>query len=329
MPTRILVNVVILLLTNLIVMKQSYLFLFILGSILIFSCSKKDTGASQNPAKEMINVAYGNNPAQKMDLYFPEGYSSSTPVAFLIHGGGFIAGTKEDFTTQAKLFRDQGFVTVNLSHRLIDSEGLLSLPPKHMASQIKISDEVDDVHSAVLKYKSMADTLGSGTAQMYMAGHSAGATLSMLYVQGNYNKDGHIKASANWAGITDLSIPNDTLLKYLDPRYIELLYRATGKMPDHSNALYFMAISPYWVSYSGTAHPNISIFPERNIVFNSEGEVAFALQNTQNFHKMLKDKGVAEKLFVYKNEDHGFGTYPDSWKKLIAETAQFFKNSAK
>ena len=47
--------------------------------------------------------------------------------------------------------------------------------------------------------------------------------------------------------------------------------------------------------------------------------------NTQNFHTMLHNKGVTEKLSVYKNEDHGFGTYPDSWKKLIAETAAFFR----
>lgn len=310
-------------------MRQSYLLISLLVSTIIFSCSKNDAGTTQNPPKEMVNVSYGTNPLQKMDIYFPQGYKKTTPVVFMIHGGGFIAGTKEDFTPQAKLFRDQGFVTVNLSHRLIDSEGLLSLPPKHMASSVKISDEVDDVHSAVLKYKSMSDTLGSGTEQMFIAGHSAGATLSMLYGQGNYNKDGHIKASANWAGITDLSVPNDTLLKYLDPRYVELLYRATGQTPDASHALYFMAVSPYWVAYSGTAHPNISIFPERNVVFNSEGEVAFALQNTQNFHQMLKNKGVAEHLSIYKNEDHGFGTYPDSWKKLITETAQFFKASIK
>ena len=304
---------------------KNNLILFSLIAIFLFSCKDKNDGMVANKAKEVLNVSYGNDTLQKMDVYFPEGFTVETPVVFLIHGGGFIAGTKEDFSKQAQLFRDQQFIVVNLSHRLINSEGLLTLPPTHMGSNVKISDEVTDVNTAVQKYMQSAASWSSGTKKMYMAGHSAGATLSMLYVQGDYNKDGKIKASGNWAGLTDLSVPHDSLLAYLDPRYIELLYRATGQTPDKEHALYFMAISPYWVAYTGAGHPNISIFPERNIIFNSPGEAEFALMNTQNFHTMLHNKGVAEKLSVYKNEDHGFGTYPDSWKKLITETAEFFR----
>lgn len=293
---------------------------------MLISCAKENGQPNNNPAKEIMNVSYGNDPLQVMDIYLPAGFSSKTSVVFLIHGGGFIAGTKEDFTKQAKLFRAENFVVVNLSHRLIDSTGLLSVPPKHLVSKIKVSDEVADIHAAVLKYILMAPSWGTGSSKMYMAGHSAGATMSMLYVQGDYNNETKIKASANWAGLTDLSIPNNTLLRHLDPRYIELMYRTTGQMPNTSTALYFMAISPYWVSYKNGGRPNLSIFPERNIVFNSPGEVPYALLNTQNYHKMLYDKGVTEKLIVYKNEDHGFGTNPDSWEKLIAETALFFRN---
>ncbi|MEO9209569.1 MAG: alpha/beta hydrolase [Ginsengibacter sp.] len=298
----------------------------ILFALIFVSCSKDNIEPTINPAKEIKNLAYGNDPMQKMDVYFPVNYSSQTPVVFLIHGGGFIAGTKEDFNMQAQLFLDEGFVTVNLSHRLIDSTGLLSLPPQHLESIIKVKDEVDDVNSAVKKYQSMASTWGTGTSKMYMAGHSAGATLSMLYVQGDYNIDGHIKASGNWAGLTDLSIPNDTLLPHLDPRFVELLFRTTGQMPNSAHNLFFMAISPYWVAYKDGERPNISIFPERNIVFNYLGEVEWGLLNTHNFHQLLRDRGIKEKLSVYTDEDHGFGTYPGSWKKLIAETADFFRS---
>ncbi|MEO6868982.1 MAG: alpha/beta hydrolase [Ginsengibacter sp.] len=304
---------------------KNKLILFTLIAFLLFSCKDKNDGMVANKAKEVLNVAYGNDSLQKMDVYFPDGFNTETPVVFLIHGGGFIAGKKEDFKMQAQLFREQQFITVNLSHRLINSKGLLTLPPTHMASNVKISDEVSDINLAVQKYMQSAADWSSGTKRMYMAGHSAGATLSMLYVQGDYNKDDKIKASGNWAGLTDLSIPHDSLLPYLDPRYIELLYRSTGQTPDKAHALFFMAVSPYWVANNNKGHPNISIFPERNIIFNTEGEAEFALKNTQNFHDMLHNKGVTEKLSVYKNEDHGFGTYPDSWKKLIAETAAFFR----
>lgn len=297
--------------------------------VLLFTgACKKDNSpatAAPNPVKENRNVSYGNHPLQQMDVLFPEGYNKETPVVFIIHGGGFAAGVKEDFEMQAQLFRQQGFVVANLSHRLIDTTGLLSLPPVHLASDIKVTDELADVHAAVQRFISNASDWGVGTGKMYMAGHSAGAILSMLYVQGDYNVDGHIRASGNWAGITDLSIPHDSLLADIDPRWLELMYRATGATSSTANNLYLMAISPFWVAYNHAGHPNISIFPSHNGILGMPDEDAFQLQRTQDFHTLLQSKGAAERLSVYEGEDHGFGTKPDSWQKLIKETADFFK----
>ena len=284
-----------------------------------------DTPAAENPALDSLNISYGSHPFQKMDAYLPQGYNSNTPVVFVIHGGGFVAGLKEDFTTQAKIFRDRGFVVLNLSHRLIDTTGLLSLPPTRMNSDVRVVDEVADVHAAVEKYKSMAASLGTGTARMYMAGHSAGAILTLLYTQGDYNDDGRIRAGANWAGSTDLTIPHDSLLDDLDPRYRELFWRATGFEMKVANNLAYMAISPYWQAYNNAGNPTISIWPQNNVVSGVPGEVEYGLQNTQNFHSLLRSKGTAEKLSIYQGSDHGFGQPADAWNKLIKETADFFR----
>lgn len=296
--------------------------------LLFTGACKKDNNpapATPQPAKELRNVAYGPHLLQQMDVLFPEGYTRETPVVFLIHGGGFAAGVKEDFEMQAQLFRQEGFVVANLSHRLIDTTGLLSLPPTHQPSDIKVSDELADVHAAVEKFVAAADGWGLGAGKMYMAGHSAGAILSMLYVQGDYNVDGHIRASGNWAGITDLSIPHDSLLTSIDPRWLELMYRATGAMPSTATNLYLMAISPTWVGFNHAGHANISIFPQYNGILGLPDEDAFQLQRTQDFHTLLHNKGAAEKLSVYEGEDHGFGTKPGSWNNLIHETALFFR----
>lgn len=286
------------------------------------SCKKDDIS---QPAKEERDISYGNDPLQKMDILFPKGYTKETPVVFLIHGGGFIAGTKEDFELQAQEFRNNNFIVLNLSHRLIDTTGLLSEPPKHMESMVKVSDEVKDIADAVQYFKDHAESYGAGIDHMYMAGHSAGATLSILYVQGDLNKDGKVRASGNWAGLTDMSIMDPNILNLLDPRWVELMYRTTGKMPEEKNALYFMAISPYWVTYNNGGKPNISIFPENNIIFQVEGEKEYQYQTTKNYHQLLKDRHVPEKLVYYDGEDHGFGTKPGSWQRLIKETADFFR----
>lgn len=271
------------------------------------------------------NVAYGSHPYQKMDVYFPQGWTAATPVIFTIHGGGFIAGSKEDLTTQAKTFRGKGFIVVNLSHRLVDTTGLFSLPPQRLVSAVKVSDELANVHAAVEKYKALATGWGTGTSRMYMAGHSAGAILTLLYTQGDYNNDGHIRAGANWAGATDLSIPHDSLLAGLDPRYRELMWRASGHEMKKANNLAYMAISPYWQAANNTGNPTLSIWPENNNVAGIPGEVEYGLQNTRNFHTMLRNKGVTETLSIYPGADHGFGTPAGTWDLLIEETAVFFR----
>ena len=309
-------------------MKQYVLSLF---GILIFAlsaCNKDDGNKNTNPAnpaKEELNVSYGSHPYQKMDVYFPQGYTTETPVVFLIHGGGFLAGLKEDFTEQSKMFRDEGYVVVNLSHRLVDTTGLLQTPPIRRNSNVRAVDEVEDVKTAVDKYVAQASGWGSGTDRMYMAGHSAGAILAMLYTQGadNYTSK-RIRACGNWAGITDISIPHDSLLDGMDPRYLEALHRITGYAPGTANNLAYMAISPFWVAYKEGGMPTISIFPSENNVLNIPDEVAFNLSRTQTYHEMLRNKGIAEKLIIYEGSDHGFGQPSGAWQKLIKETAAFF-----
>lgn len=313
-------------------MKASLMMAFC-AAMLFSACTKKDDDNKDpdpvNNAKEQLNVTYGTHPYQVMDVYFPQGYTTSTPVAFLIHGGGFIAGLKEEFTMQAKLMRDEGFITVNISHRLVDTSGLFRNPPLRQVSAVKVSDEVADVAAAVQRYRDAATGWGAGAGKMYMAGHSAGAILAMLYVQGDKNKDGHMRVSGNWAGVTDLSIPADSAFNYLpEPsrsQLKELYYRATGFEAKTANNLAYMAISPYWVASLNGGKPNISIFPENNDVLKSPGEVAYNLKNTQNFHKLLRDRGQAEQLSVYAGSDHGFGTPADAWQRCIKETAAFFK----
>lgn len=302
-------------------------------TMLFFGACSKDKNGNQPPVvvtnaeKNEMNIAYGDHPYQKMDVLFPEGYTEATPVVFLIHGGGFLAGLKEDFATQAELFRKEGFVTVNISHRLVDTTGLLRNPPKHQSSNIKIADELADVDAAVSLYSTKASDWKTGTGKMYMAGHSAGAILAMLYTMGSHNESKRIRACANWAGVTDLSIPHDSLLAGLDPRWIEAMYRAVGVMPETANNLYFMAVSPYWVANNRGGMPAISIYPQENETFEQPGEAAYNLMQTQKFHKLLENKGHKQQLSVYAGSDHGFSRPAGSWERLIRETAVFFKDN--
>jgi len=57
------------------------------------------------------NIVYrvANNYEAKLDVYQPAGKSQPTPVVVVIHGGGWIAGTKEERTLEIAPFLQMGF----------------------------------------------------------------------------------------------------------------------------------------------------------------------------------------------------------------------------
>lgn len=302
--------------------------------ILFFAACKKEDKINIEDDKvyqvvrEELNIAYGNDPFQKMDIYFPEGFNVQTAVVFYIHGGGFIAGSKDQVTDKAKLFTEKGYITVNLDHRLVEAAGLDQTPPVHRQSAVKVTDQVADIDAAVQKYRSIAATLGTGASKMYMAGHSAGGTLAMLYVQGDKNKDRVVRASANLAGLTNVTIPENIMQNPPDeplwPAVKELMYRMTGAEVSQANVLYQMAISPDWVTVNQGGRPNITVMPASN-----DEDLRFtAYKNTveeaRDYDRQLKSKGV-NSSFILMDSDHGFGKHPDDWEKVVKYTTDFFK----
>ena len=71
------------------VMKVSYALLIFLFSVAFFSCNKTDTNDGITvAAKTILNVAYGPDPLQVMDIYLPASRrADSTKVLVMIHGG--------------------------------------------------------------------------------------------------------------------------------------------------------------------------------------------------------------------------------------------------
>lgn len=277
--------------------------------------------------KEELNVSYGNHPLQKMDVYFPEDYNAQTPVVFLIHGGGFIAGSKENFTPVALLFVNKGYIAVNLGHRLVNTDGLDQNPPVHKLSEVKVQDQVQDLAMAVQKYKQSASNWGSGTASLYMAGHSAGGTLALLYVQGNLNSG--VKASANFAGLTKMTLTEELYNNPPDhvywPALKELIYRMSGQEVVSSNALALMAISPDWVvNNHKPGKPHITVMSKSNDEDLNFAPYYNTVKDAEDFHQQLI-RLQTKSQYILMDTDHGFGNHPEDWNKAVTHVVNFFK----
>jgi acetyl esterase/lipase len=76
------------------------------------------TVTSNIPYANGLNVT-GQTQDLLMDVYQPFGDTlNQRPVIVLAHGGGFVAGSKEDMTFSATQFAKKGFVTVSIQYRL-------------------------------------------------------------------------------------------------------------------------------------------------------------------------------------------------------------------
>lgn len=290
---------------------------------LITSCSKTNTVLpdSDLQARTFTNISYGSDPLQKMDVYLPAKRSYQTPVIFLIHGGGFFAGDKSDFSAHSNHLVNEGFAVININYRLIDTTGANATPPLQLESKIKVTEQLADIRSVINLVDKQASSWIVSASKWAITGHSAGGTLSLLYAYGALNSDNRIKVAANWAGVTDLSFPDESYAQTVSPFVLEILTRGVGVPVKNENKAAFMAVSPYWVLFERSGKPTINIRPEFNQV---SGTPDFSKQQYATLTELLNSKNISNESIEIPGADHSF-TKGGNWELVLNETLAFFE----
>jgi acetyl esterase/lipase len=75
-------------------------YLLLISVVIIISCKKSNTTNNDNlntaTAQTTLNVSYGADPLQKMDVYLPANRTTaSTKTMILIHGGAWAREIKQ------------------------------------------------------------------------------------------------------------------------------------------------------------------------------------------------------------------------------------------
>lgn len=273
-------------------------------SFLIFavSCKKNDTdtgggGGTSIAAKTLLNEAYGTDPLQKMDIYLPAGRSvTSTKVIILIHGGGWTAGDKNDFTTVVDTLKKRlpGYAIFNINYRLA-SLGVNLFPTQET-----------DVRTAVeFIYGNRSSYLVSD--KFVLLGASAGGHLSLLHAY-KYNSPVKIKAVVDLFGPTDMADMYNNPGAY-PPLTIALLLNGT---PASNPAMYQQSSPIHFVSASSC--PTIIVQGGLDPLVNATTQ-SLALKNK------LTLSSVVNEYVLYPSGGHGnwdAATYTDAYNKIQA-----------
>lgn len=164
------------------------------------------------------DIAYGNHPRQRLDVYLPARQASAAPapVILLVHGGAWRLGDKamhRVVENKVKHWLAQGVVLVSTNYRLLPDANPLQ--------------QAEDVAHALAKAQALAGEWGADPQRVVLMGHSAGAHLVALL-----NASPARAAAAGalpWRGTVALDSAAMDVVQVMQARHMRLYDQTFGK----------------------------------------------------------------------------------------------------
>jgi triacylglycerol lipase len=132
--------------------------------------------ASKKGVAVKKDLAYGPDPANKLDVYAPTAKGSGRPIVVFIHGGGLSGGDKNSDGTDGQIYANiptyfarHGMVGVNVNYRLTPGGA-------------KYPSGAEDLAGIVTWLRQNAAAYGGDAGRLYMIGNSAGGTHLATYL---------------------------------------------------------------------------------------------------------------------------------------------------
>lgn len=279
-------------------MRNSIIYIAILFSIVTTGC-KKDPALPSGTvaASTQLNVSYGTDPLQKMDVYLPAGRSAdSTKLMVMIHGGAWSTGDKAEFNAFVDTLKARfpAYAIANLNYRLFDNV------------TNKFPTQENDIDASInFLYNQRSDWKYSD--KFVLLGASAGAHLALLQA---YKHQATIKPKAvvDFFGPTDMvDMYNNPASVFVSPAQIAALMGGTPT----SNTSIYATSSPLNYVTASAAMPTIIL----------QGGLDPLVSPSQS--SRLRDKlvtaGVANQYVFYPAGGHGdwnAATYTDAFNKI-------------
>ena len=271
-----------------------------IGLFFIFFLSCRTEQVEQNqttPPVSQLNIQYGSDPKQAMDIYLPSGRTiTETPFIVLIHGGGWSSGDRADFRSIVDTIKTRlpGYAIFNISYRLaVNGQNLFPTQENDVKAALEF------IFSKQAEYKI--------SNRFALIGASAGGHLALLQA---YKQSSPFKAKA----VVSFFGPTDLVPFYNNPPSVLvplLLQSVIGFTPSNNLSLY-QSSSP--INYA------LQQSPPTLLIHGGADQVVPSSQSV-----LLKDKlaglNVPHQFVFYPNGGHGdwdAATYKNAFDQLQA-----------
>jgi acetyl esterase/lipase len=115
---------------------------------------------SKNTFTRTADIAYGDDPRQRLDVYVPIAAPKNAPVVVFFYGGSWQTGKRSDYLFVGEALATRGIISVIADYRL--------------APQVAYPDFLRDCAAAVAWTFSNIASYGGNSDKIFVAGHSAG-----------------------------------------------------------------------------------------------------------------------------------------------------------
>jgi len=260
--------------------------------------------------KVETNIVYhtANNYQNKLDVYTPADAKAPTPVVIVIHGGGWIEGTKEERVLEMMPYLQMGFAAVNVEYRL----GRISLAPA----------AVEDCRCALHWVFANAKKFNFDPNSVVLQGGSAGGhlalTTGMLTPAAGFDrecragdedwsqnlgtsKDPRVAAIVNWFGIADV------LDELHGPNAKSYTVVWLGDQPNADEIA--KRVSP--INYVTRDLPPI-------ITIHGDKDALVPYEQSVRLHKALDAAKVPNQLYTVPGANHGGFTFDQNQQAWTA-----------
>ena len=164
------------------------------------------------------DLAYGSDPAQRLDVYRPAN-AQNAPVIFMVHGGGWARGDKEAagvVNNKVEHWLPKGYIVVSVGYRLVP--------------QVTPLGEADDIARALAFAQDHAKSWGADPSRFVVMGHSAGAHLVALLSADRSIANRH--GVRPWLGTVALDSGAYNVVEIMQGRHFPLYDKAFGNDPE-------------------------------------------------------------------------------------------------
>ena len=248
---------------------------------LLTACSAVDVLNATVPSdtyRSSADLAYGNHPRQKVDVYLPSQpladkalAAGGAPMVVFFYGGSWSSGNRADYRFVGEALASQGIAVVVADYRL--------------SPEVRYPVFLQDSAQAMRWAFDNAQKYGADPNRIFVMGHSAGAYNAAMLALDQRWLAGAGLSPARLAGWIGLAGPYDFLP--IGDRKTQVAFEWPGTPPDSQALFHASSASP----------PALLLAPEIDSLVNTQ-------RSTVGMTQRLKSSGVQVESELYDTVSH-------------------------